>query len=240
MKTEKGEIAFFGPLLVVRGYADPQDLYLDLSKFFRTLRPAKTNALGRTYPETTVADVRQVIDLFNDRIRRAKTDTSMVRDAIAGWRAFVAVHDATIALARISLTSVDPHNDRLWTHVLRRLSARLSTERDTRPADKTLVGSFVDSAAALPGRVVDVVTGGADGVSDAAGSVADAAGVAVDKLVDVVEDAGRFAKGNLPRMPAFPDPSKWLAELKWPLIIGAGIVGGVALLPYLSDRRGQS
>jgi hypothetical protein len=165
VKTEQGEIDFFGPLLVVRGYADPQDLYLDLIKFFGTLRPMKTNKLARKYPETTIADVRQVIDLFDERVKRAKTDAKMVRDAIAGWRAFVSAHKATLALARFSITSADPHNEQLWTHELRRLSARLSTEQDTRPKDKTLVGSFVDSATSLPDRVVNVVTGGAGSVA---------------------------------------------------------------------------
>jgi len=239
MKTQKGDIEFFGPLLVVRGYADSHDLYTDLFSFFAGLRPVKTNNIGRKYPETTVADARQVIELFNDRAKRAPRDTSMVRTAVEGWGAFVTAHTAMIALRGLEPRAVYPENDRLWTHELRRLAIRLSAERDTRPEEKTLVGSFVDSATALPGRIADVVSGGADQAEDAAGAVADVAETIVDKAWDALQDAGHFAKDNFPRLPSFPDPSKWFAELKWPLAIGAGIVGGIVLLPYLSDRQGK-
>ena len=260
MKTEKGEITFFGPLLVVRGHSDPLDLYHGLLAFFGTLRPTKTNKLARKYPETTLADVRQVIDLFNDRAKRASKDSKLVRDAIEGWAAFVTTHSAVTKLASMPLTAVYSENDRLWTHELRRLAIRLSAERDTRPDDKTLVGSFVDSATALPGRVADVVTGGASGAEDAAGTIADVASTIADKagdaldvlggaasdagetFIDIVKDAAGFAKDNLPGLPSLPDPSRWFrdlfGELKWPLIIGAGVLGGVVLLPYLSDRKG--
>ncbi len=233
MKTQKGEIAFFGPLLVVRGYGDTHDLYTDLFAFFVTLRPVKTNSIGRKYPETTVADAHQVIDLFSERAKRARKDTALGRDVVESWEAFVTAHAAMVALRGLELRAVYPGNDRLWTHELRRLAVRLSAERETRPEDKTLVGSFVDSATALPGRVADVVSGGADGVSDAADSVADVA----DKAWGALKDAGQFAKDQVPRLPSVFDPSKWFAELKWPLVVGAGLLGGVVLLPYLSDRR---
>lgn len=257
MKTQKGEIALFGPLLVVRGYADSHDLYTDLFAFFASLRPVKTNSIGRKYPETTVADARQVIELFNARAKRAPKDAGLVRTAVEGWGAFVTAHTAMISLRGLEPRAVYPENDRLWTHELRRLAIRLSAERDTRPEDKTLVGSFVDSATALPGRIADAVSGGADKAQDAADTVADvaetivdkagdaldtvggAAGDVADKAWDALQDAGHFAKDKFPRLPSFPDPSKWLAELKWPIAIGAGILGGIVLLPYLSDRRGE-
>ncbi len=246
MKTEKGEITFFGPVLLVRGYADALDLHIDLIRFFGTIRPMKANPLARKYPETTIADVTQVIELFNNRAKRAPRDAKLVRDAIEGWEAFVSSHIAKTSLAAMPPAAVYPDNDRLWTHELRRLAIRLSVERDTRPADKTLVGSFVDSATALPGRVADVVTGGASGAADAAETVAEVASVIADKAGDVAgkiagaaKDAAGFARDSLPRL---PDPSRWMrdlfGDLKWPLIIGASILGGVVLLPYLSDRRG--
>jgi hypothetical protein len=237
MKTPKGEIAFFGPLLVVRGYPDAHDLYTDLSAFFAALRQVKTNSIGRKYPETTVSEARQVIELFSDRAKRADTDAALVRDAIEGWRAFVTTHAAVIAHRDLDLQDVYPENDRLWTHELRRLAIRLSAERETRPEDKTLVGSFVDSATALPGRISDVVSGGSDRVSEAADTIADRVGDAVAVVEDALKDAAHFAKEQLPRLPPLLDPTKWFAELKWPLIVGAGVLGGVVLLPYLSNRR---
>jgi hypothetical protein len=237
MKTEKGEIAFFGPLLVVRGYGDAFDLYTDLSAFFATLRPVKTNNIGRKYPETTVADARQVIELFTARAKQARKDSSLVRDAIEGWGAFVTAHTAMIALRGLEPRAVYPENDRLWTHELRRLAIRVSAERATRPEDKTLVGSFVDSATALPGRIADAVSGGADEVSDVADAVVKKAGDAIDAVGGAIKDAGRFTRDQLPRLPSLFDPTRWLGELKWPLIVGAGVLGGVVLLPYVTDRR---
>ena len=259
MKTEKGEIILFGPLLLVRGYADSLDLYHGLLAFFGTMRPVKTNKLARKYPETTLADVRQVIDLFNDRAKRARRDAKRVRDALDGWAAFVKAHGAMTGSGTTPATAVYPENDRLWTHELRRLAINLSVERDTRPEDKTLAGAFVDSATALPGRVADVVTGGASGAADAADAVVDVASTIIDKagdaldtlgdvasdagdkLVDIAKDAASFAKNKLP---VLPDPGRWMRDLfgdiKWPLIVGAGIVGGIVLLPYLSTRKGPS
>lgn len=234
MKTEKGEIYFFGPLLVVRGYPDAHDLYSDLLTFFAAQRAMKTNALGRKYPETTIADVRQVVALFDERARRADRSALGMKGVLNAWQLYVAAHASEKALASQERTATFADNDRLWTHELRRLAIRLSAERDTRPPEKTLTGAFVDSAVALPGRVADVVSGGADAVADA---TSDAGGT----VIDAIKDAAGFARHSLPRLPALPDPGRWLREVvsdfKWPLIVGAAVFGGVLVLPQLGGRR---
>ncbi len=230
MKTEKGEIYFFGPLLTVRGYADTLELHGDLIAFFSALRPTKTNAIGRKYPETTVADVRQVIELFNERAAQADASAPGMQTVLNNWRLYVGAHASEKALTGVLLTATFPDNNRLWTHELRRLAIRLSAERDTRPKEKSLTEAVVDSATALPGRVVDVVTGGANKAGDAA-----------ESAYEALEDAAGFARQRLPSLASLPDPTRWLrdvlADFKWPLIIGAAVLGGVVVLPQLAGRR---
>ncbi len=241
MKTEKGEIYFFGPLLSVRGYGDALDLHADLIAFFSSLRPSKINAIGRTYPETTVADVRQVVALFNERAKQSDHSALGMKSVLNNWWLYVGAHASEKVLAGASLVSTFADNNRLWTHELRRLAIRLSAERDTRPKDKNLTEAVVDSATGLPGRVVDAVSGGADKASDAAESVADAASDAGSTMVDALKDAAGFARHQLPGVPSLPDPGRWIrevvADFRWPLIIGAAVLGGVVLLPQLSARR---
>ncbi len=230
MKTEKGEIYFFGPLLSVRGYGDALDLHADLIAFFSSLRPSKINAIGRTYPETTVADVRQVVALFNERAKQSDHSALGMKSVLNNWWLYVGAHASEKVLAGASLVSTFADNNRLWTHELRRLAIRLSAERDTRPKEKSLTEAVVDSATALPGRVVDVVTGGANKAGDAA-----------ESAYEALEDAAGFARQRLPSLASLPDPTRWLrdvlADFKWPLIIGAAVLGGVVVLPQLAGRR---
>lgn len=234
MKTEKGEIYLFGPLLVVRGYADAHDLYSDLLTFFASHRPMKTNAIGRRYPETTVADVRQVVALFDERAKRADRSALGMKGVLNAWQLYVGAHASEKTLADKELNATFSDNNGLWTHELRRLAIRLSAERDTRPPETTIAGAFVDSAVALPGRVVDAVSGGADAVADATSD-------AGSTVIDAVKDVAGFARHSLPGLPSLPDPGRWLrevvADFKWPLIVGAAVFGGVLVLPQLGGRR---
>ncbi|MBE7452267.1 MAG: hypothetical protein HS111_26305 [Kofleriaceae bacterium] len=233
MKTDKGEISFFGPVLVVHGYRDTHDLYTDLVRFFGELRPMKTNGLGRRYPETTVDDVRQVVALFDGRAKRADRSALGMATALGRWAAFRDAVNASIAASDNAGSAPFPDNDRLWTHEARRLAIMISAELATRPAEKTLAGSFADSAAALPGRVVDAVGGGREAVVDAGGA-----------LLGALKDAAEVAHGHLPRIPSLPDPTRWMRDLfsdvKWPLFVGAAVLGGIVLLPHVSRSRSAS
>jgi hypothetical protein len=228
MRTDTGSIYFFGPALMVQGYPDAHDLYIDLMAFLATLRPMKTNAIGRKYPETTIADVRQVIELFETRARAADSSEPEARAAVKRWRAYVNTVVAAVKLSPLSSGAAFPDNDRLWTQEARRLAIRLSAERSTRPDNKTLGDATKDSAlnvleiaAAGAGPTGKILTGAAVAVADAAKAVASGAASAA-------EDTARFVDKNL-------NPFSWarsmVGELKWPLIIGAAVVGGLVLLP---------
>jgi hypothetical protein len=238
-----GTVESAGPLLVVRGFRDPLELWTGLRDHFAARRPVKIGTPPRSatrYPETTVFEVAQVASHLDQEFRRERYREFGIASALKKWRDWYAGFKAFAATAPASATY--PANEEFWLTIARRVAIRMSTA-----------------------EVFEVT---ASGVVDAAGSLA--SGAAGD-VKEAAQDAGDFvwkhkrwlwpvpgsqtlldiASGDTPSISNVLGldlitglggglkraAGAVLDELSTPLLVGAAVLGGVLILPPLLGRR---
>ncbi len=238
-----GTIHSSGPLLVVRGFRDPLELWMGLRDYYAARRPVKIGTPPRSatkYPETTVFEVAQAAGHLDQEFRRERYREFGIANALKKWRAWYASFKEFAATATPSATY--PANEEFWLTVARRVAIRMSTAEVFEVTASGVVGAMGDLAGDAAGKVKDtaaevgdfawnhkrwlwpvpgtqsllkLATGETPGVSDIPG-------------VDLLAGLG----GGLKRA-----ANAVFEEMSTPLLVGAAVLGGVLILPPLLGRR---
>ncbi len=238
-----GTVESAGPLLVVRGFRDPLELWTGLRDHFVVRRPVKVGTPPRsatTYPETTVFEVAQVAGHLDQEFRRERYREFGIASALKKWREWFAGFKAFAATATPSATY--PANEEFWLTVARRVAIRMSTAEVFEVTASGVAASAGDLASEATGAVKGAasdagdfawrhkrwlwpVPGSQTALTLAAGETP---GLSDIPGVDLIAGLG----GGLKRA-----ANAALDELSTPLLIGAAVLGGVLILPPLLGRR---
>lgn len=203
--------------LLVMNVGDAMDLWSALRRAYLAVRPAVADAQSRwSYPATTVGDVRQILDVWSKAYAgdyREDADVSGIREQ---WRAYRERAGAIVAAG--DAAALYPDNRDLWLRHTDKLSVRLSQMRALPSKRALFLGALRDAAKALPERLLRASTGG---LLVSGGVAADAAG---DALEAAAELASRPVKGLL-------------SGLGTPLLIGAGVIAAIVIVPRVWPRN---
>jgi hypothetical protein len=167
-------IALDGTTLRVRDASDPFDLWQALKAFYQERRAVSFSSAHRSkYPETTVADVKQIARLFDMAvIRFVFTDG---RD-LYGWKTESARWEEGRATVRRLTTDVAGaqtyiDNEKFWLYYTKRLAIQLSAMRAVPSRWEMAVESIGEAFVKLPETIADaakaagdVAAGAADGL----------------------------------------------------------------------------
>jgi len=198
--------------LLVANVDDPLWLELALRRFFiaqgRKERPRKKSRQDRPYVEISVGEARQVIAIWDKYADTAKP-LEEYRDPRGPWRE-VAARAAVLMAGKKpdDLYPVEEVED-LWI-AQRRLGLDYSVLKDNQP--RLGWSGYVD---AVKDRVANLL----EGAGDAASAVGDAASEAGGAVVGAAKGAAGAARG-----------------LFKPLLVGAGVLGGVVLVAALVKK----
>lgn len=192
---------------------NPRDLWLELLRFFRQVRPVKASARWETtYPETTNDDVRQLAAMWTTEHEQRFSGDPTEKERGAPWRKALVEIDA-------ALVGADPkvafrRNEEFWFEWSLRHAAQLSVMHGGTRAE-LMRAAIADHIQALPDRL----TRGAKNIASALPKVAALPGNVIGSSVRGIFD-GLFG------------------GLGVPLLIGAAVVvGGVVIIPRLLAKR---
>lgn len=206
--------------LSIKNVGDPLDLWLATRRFFKERRTVKSGTGNSTYPETTNRDVRQLADVWTGIHNRLwRDDLFGAAQHKESWKAARSAID--VAAAGADPSAIFLHNEDFWLRWTKGQAIHLSVARDMPTKWEMVVDSVKEAVVALP----ENLGRGATAVAEVTASVATKAGEVAAAPVRGVF-SGLF--GNLGK----------------PLLIGAAIVGGIAVLPRLvapaRPQRGAS
>ena len=151
------------------------ELYLAQYQYLRELRGADvlaaeagSNGFPKPIPRTTNADVVLLADYWSKQlanVRKVFGHESVEKR----WKEIVADVDASAR--RGDPKAVYVHNNTFW-RVLGTTSTHVATADEAPSSSSLALDSLVHSIEALPGRVADVVSGGAEAVAHVGGAAA--------------------------------------------------------------------
>lgn len=204
--------------LAIANIGDAMELWDALRRAYLAVRPVVQDTRSKwTYPQTTIGDVRQILRVWEQAFTRDYKEHGDVSGIREQWRAYHERANAIVAAGNGA--DVYPDNRDLWLRHTDKLSVRLSQLRVLPSKRAMMLDAIGDAARALPSRLLRASTGGL--LTAGGGAVADAAG---DALEAAAELASRPVKG-------------FFSGLGTPLLIGAGLLAAIVIVPRVLPRK---